>query len=620
MELSAHQQLGLPQRVYTLFTVPRNIGRTLSNFSNNIACRFCRARSFFLYLAVDILIILKQSTVKMSSAQHKILTRLQVGGLPLVDAIMRQMRMRQILADHIPASERGLIPAVDTLLLLVINIAVARDPLYELQQWVESLDLRCLGYEERPDATFSDDRFGRALDKLYQADRSSLMTSIVVSAVRTFELDLSRIHSDCTSVKAFGKIAGRTHSGFELHHGYSKDHRPDLKQLVFCLSICEDGAVPIHHKVYPGNCNEDNTHIETWNTLYRIHGSPDFIYVGDGKLCGQLQLKHIVGNGGRAITNLPSNRLEVEHFKNKLRAGAMKKKLIWRRPKPNDESRTEYFYLYEGKYFTRLGGYSLWWFVSSEKRKRDRYSREDRLRKADASLVELSLKINRGKLKKKGDIEKSAVEILKKRHVQHLMEITVRKHMERKQVLRRGRPGKRFQYRITNQIYYSLHWENNKDALRRESRIDGLFPLVCTDPTIHPREVLKIYKYQPRLEKRFNQFKSVHRAAPLLFKRIDRVEANMFVFFLSLMVQAIIERLVRQQIKDRKLKPLKLYPEERDSPHPTTSQILKTFDGLCTYRITQNDHIIEKYRDQLNRTHLQVLEMLDIKEEEFWKI
>jgi len=557
----------------------------------------------------------------MSIASEKKLTRLTVDGLPLVFSIMRRMRMRQILSEYIPASKRGAISAVDTLLLLVINIAVARDPLYGLQQWVESLDLRCLGYKKRPDAKFSDDRFGRALDKLYQADRASLMTSIVVSAIRTFELDLSRIHNDCTSVKAFGKIDGKTSSGFELHHGYSKDHRPDLKQLVFSLSICEDGAVPVHHKVYPGNTNEDSTHIETWNTLCLIHGRPDFIYVGDCKLCEQPQLNHIVRNGGRAITIVPSNRVEVEQFKNKLRAGPIKKKLIWRKPKPNDESKTEYYYLYEGHAITELlDNYSLWWFVSSEKRKRDRYSREDRLKKAEASLIELSVKINRGNLKKKGDIEKAAIEILKNRHVKHLMGITVKKHMEREQVLRRGRPGNKFQYKITNRVYYSLHWECDRDALRRETRIDGLIPMVSTDPTIHPRDVLKIYKYQPRLEKRFNLFKSIHRAAPLLFKRVDRVEANMFVFFLSLMVQAIIERLVRQQIKDRKLKPLKLYPEERDAPHPTTSQILKTFDGLCTYRITRKDYTTEEYQDQLNHTHRQVLELLDIKEEEFWKI
>lgn len=529
------------------------------------------------------------------------------------------MRMRQILADHIPASSRGSIPTVDTLLLLVMNMTVARDPLYELQQWVESLDLRCLGYAVTPDAKFSDDRFARALDKLYQADRASLMTAVVVSAVRTFQIDLGRIHNDCTTVSAFGKISGRTRSGIELRRGYSKDHRPDLKQLVFCLSICEDGAVPVHHQVYPGNCNEDSTHIETWDTLCRIHGSADFIYVGDCKLCGQPQLEHIVSNGGRAITILPEGRLEARRFKDTLCAGAVGKKLIWRRPKPCDESTTEYFYLYEGDYRTRVGDYALWWFTSSEKRKRDRYSREDRLRKAEDSLGELSLKINRGRLKKKGNIERAAGKILKKRGVQHLVRIEVRTHMEREKRLRRGRPGKRFRYRITNRVYYSLHWERDRDALRRETRTDGLFPLVCTDPKIHPRDVLKIHKYQPRLEKRFSQFKSIHQAAPLLFKRIDRVEANMFLFFLALMVQAILERLVRQEIKERKLEPLKLYPEDRNAPHPTTSQILKTFEGLCTYRIIQGGHVLEEYRDQLNYTQRQVLELLDIKEEQFWK-
>ena len=50
---------------------------------------------------------------KMSTNSDRQLMRLQVGGLPLVDEIMRRMRLRQILGDTIPASERGSIPAVD---------------------------------------------------------------------------------------------------------------------------------------------------------------------------------------------------------------------------------------------------------------------------------------------------------------------------------------------------------------------------------------------------------------------------------------------------------------------------------------------------------------------------
>ncbi len=140
---------------------------------------------------------------------------------------------------------------------------------------------------------------------------------------------------------------------------------------------------------------------------------------------------------------------------------------------------------------------------------------------------------------------------------------------------------------------------------------------MCTDPAISPKEVLQAYKYQPRLEKRFAQFKSIHRAAPLLFKKISRVEANMFLFFISLMVQALLERLVRQRLEQRKHPPLKLYPEDRDAPHPTTSQILKTFDGLSSYVITQNDHPIGHYLDELNETHKAVLKLLDIDEDTF---
>ena len=155
--------------------------------------------------------------------------------------------------------------------------------------------------------------------------------------------------------------------------------------------------------------------------------------MGDSKLCGQSQLDYITENHGRAITIVPSNWLEVEQFKNMLRAGPIKKKLIWRRSRPNNESKTEYYYVYEKHPVTQLlDKYSLWWIVSSEKRKRDRYSREDRLKKAESSLIELSATINRGKLKKKGAIEKAALGILEKRHVRHLMGITVKKHMERK--------------------------------------------------------------------------------------------------------------------------------------------------------------------------------------------
>ena len=123
------------------------------------------------------------------SAKNRTLKRLQVGGLPLIHAIAKRMRFKQILYKYIPAHGNEDIPAVETLMLLVYNLILGKDPLYELQEWVESIDFRCIDIGNYGRVEFNDDRFGRVLNKLYMTDRASLMTEIVMSS------DFSRLIS-----------------------------------------------------------------------------------------------------------------------------------------------------------------------------------------------------------------------------------------------------------------------------------------------------------------------------------------------------------------------------------------------------------------------------------------
>ena len=556
----------------------------------------------------------------MSSDSVRRLRRFQVGGLPLLEHILQRLHLCEILQQFLPPPGRQTVSSAETLVLLAVNLTLAKDPLYELAQWVDSLDLRALGYRQRPPGRFTDDRFTRALDELYRADRTSLLTRLAVAAIEAFEVQCDVIHNDSTSVKAFGRIPGRTRTGLELRYGYSKDHRGDLRQLIYSLSISEDGAVPIHHHVYPGNRNDETTHIETWNALCRIHGSPHFLYVADCKLCTHEQLAYIAGHGGQALTVLPENFLEARRFKDQLRAGPLPKKLLWRRPTPNDQFTTEYFSLFEGNYHTDQEGYRLYWFVSSQKRRRDQLSRQERLVAAEAALAELAPKLNAYHLKRKADIVRAVHAILEKQQLEGLLTVRLETHLPRIRQRPRGRPGQKVRYRYEYQFSYSLHWSRDREALRREARTDGVFPLLSTDPALHPKRVLQAWKFQPRLEKRFEQFKSVHLAAPLLFKKIHRVEANMFVFFIALLLQALLERLLRLQLAKTKADPLKLYPEDRDAPHATTSQLLKTFEGLSTYTLTAKDQPTEEYHDELNPTHRAVLSLLNMTEAQFWHL
>ena len=113
--------------------------------------------------------------------------------------------------------------------------------------------------------------------------------------------------------------------------GHSKDHRPDLKQLLFILSITADG-VPASFRCVSGNTNDSVTHIQSWNTLRTVAGRADFLYVADSKLCSFENTQYIHRAGGRFVTVLPRNRQEDAQFRKWIQTHTPAWELVWDRP------------------------------------------------------------------------------------------------------------------------------------------------------------------------------------------------------------------------------------------------------------------------------------------------
>lgn len=546
------------------------------------------------------------------------LQRCTVGSIPLAAAIAREIGLPDLLDQAVGSYGNEVIQPADTLMVLLYNITLGRQPLHELHDWVEKMDPRCFMLPAAAVSQLNDDRFARALDKLYAADRASLMTDVVIRMIRSTSLDLQRVHNDSTTVKAYGKISGVTASGLELRKGKSKDHRPDLKQLLFCLTVSADGAVPVHYKSYSGNRTDDTTHIETWDTLNSIIGTPEFLYVGDCKLCTAKQLSYITEHGGRAVTIVPETWGEVKEFKAQLRQTPKRKRKLLVRPGSASKTDTVYS-LYAGSYGSTKGSHVIYWYHSSEKACIDASTRQRRLRQADEQLTTLQSKLNKRKLTTREAVADQVNAIVKARRVAGLLEITIAEipQVSTKQV-GKGRPGPHTTHRQETSSFITLAWTVNKHAVRQERRLDGIFPLLSTDSRLSAKQVLCAYKYQPKLEKRFTQLKSVHEAAPLLFKKIQRVEAMMFLFFLALMLQALIERKVRRHMKERTIEALPVYPEYRHTSHPTTAKILGAFDEVSTYVVPMEDGTKKPFRDALSATQKMILSLLDITESQYW--
>jgi len=549
------------------------------------------------------------------------LIRRRIGEIPILQTVIERLRLREILLSYIKPHGNETVPAVDTLLVLVWNIACGRQPLYELPEWVAKLEDGLLAHTtDTTENLYGDDRFARALDKLYVADRASMLTDIVLRVIEATGVDLSELHNDSTTVKTYGQMPGKTASGLYFSQGHSKDHRPDLKQIVYNLTISADGAIPIHYKTYPGNRTDDTLHIEIWNTLRQITGKADFLYVADSKVCTQKQLSHIVRHDGRVVTLMPDTWKDASDFKQTLRHTIKGKKRILRRPLPNDEGSYETFYCFNGNYRTLEGQYPLHWIYSTQKKKRDRAAREKRLRKADYDLTELMVKLNTRNLKTKDQIRQRVEKILQGHGVEayYRTDIGEAKQQWTKQI-GKGRPGKDTRYETITDTLYTLSWTRSKEVLDREKKVDGIFPILCTDEAMTAKAALEAYKYQPRLEKRFCQLKSVHNVAPTLFKNVERIEAIMLLFYLALILQAVIEREVRQNMRASDIEALSIYPEHRLAYHPTTAKIFERFQDTSHYKIVERDRVIKTYRDELTDLQKEILGLLGMTEDDYWK-
>ena len=284
----------------------------------------------------------------------------KVGSLPVIEHILDTLQVREILTKV--RSLQAYVPVIE---LLIKSLLVQPNAIYRVRQWSQLYAPHWIG-----SGTIGDDAIGRALDRLFEADRASLLTSLALSAIDHFDLDVSRVYNDSTSIKFSGAYAHQNPEGIQLRRGFSKDHRPDLKQLVYSLSVTADGAIPIHYKTYDGNRTDDTTHLEIWQTLCQLLDRRDFIYVADSKLCVRETLLQIDGQQGRFVTILPRARGEVGKFAAQCLANRIRWDFLWRQRCPRHKKQWDVFELAQGV-FQMQEGFALYWYRSSQKCARD---------------------------------------------------------------------------------------------------------------------------------------------------------------------------------------------------------------------------------------------------------
>jgi transposase len=207
----------------------------------------------------------------------------------------------------------------------------------------------------------------------------------------------------------------------------------------------------------------------------------------------------------------------------------------------------------------------------------------------------------------------AVAEILKSRDVQRW--VTVRVLDQERSHYRQatpGRPGKDTHYVLEVQTRFSLSCEVDAARLQQEEQADGIFPLITNQRQMSAEEVLRAYKRQPFIEKRFSQFKSDFEVAPVYLKEVSRIQGLLGVYFLALLLQTLLERELRQAMQRDGVKSLPLYGEQRACQRPTARKILDLFEPLQRHVLTLPDGRQEILRTQLSAPQRQILKLLKI--------
>lgn len=560
-----------------------------------------------------------QSSGRLACSDKDSLTTHSVGALPILNNILERMKLEEFLEAYLPREDgRTKVRNSRVLMVLIKNILVARDPIYGIGEWAAGYAPDLLGLVASDLKHLNDDRGGRSLDKLFESDRCSLLLALATHVVKRFGVQLDQMHNDSTSISFYGAYDQEGDESANPHRpvlnitwGFSKDHRPDLKQLLFILTVARDGATPIHFRAANGNITDDTTHRDTWDLLCRLAGRRDFLYVADCKLATMENMKYVDRNDGRFITVLPRTRKEDTVFRERLGQGS----IVWRHLFDKTD---EY-----GEVVDRLSvceeahlsqeGFRLLWFHSSRKAHLDAAARTNRINRALDELVGLRdrLASPRARIRTKEKAEQAAEEVIAECGADGLITVRVtQQDVENYRQETRGRPGKETRYVKEVRTHCLLDYEVNAEAMMREKTSDGVFPLITNVKSLSEQEVLEAYKNQPLVEKRFSQLKTDFRVAPVYLKSVRRIEALLCVYFFVLMAESLLERELRQAMKRGEVPSLPLYPEGRPCRCPTTRKVIDLYEGVDRHTLEASGRNPVIMVTRLSQVQRQILRLL----------
>ena len=417
-----------------------------------------------------------------------------LGGAWLLDALWQRLGVDEALREQL-GGRRFAIDVERVLFALVCNRALAPCSKLAAAEWA-SQDVAIPGLE-----AMDDDQAYRALDLLVEADAEAKVQEAVFFAcadLLNLEVDLLFFDTTSTYFEAEPDDGDGERPPFRAF-GYSKDHRPDLPQVVIGLAVTREG-IPVRVWVWPGNTN-DQTVIEQVKDDLRGWRLGRCVWVVDRGFSSDENLRYLTRGGGHWIAG------------ERMRDGSPDAQAALARPgryqTVRDNLRVKDVSLGEGDNTRR--------FVvchNPAEAERDKAERDAQLARLEAELERIE------QIRRKAKTTKA-------REVHLRAECALRDHPTLSRHMRQTSSGR-------------LLIDRRKVAA--EERLDGKYLLSSSDPDLSAEEIALGYKNLREAERSFRDLKTTLELRPVFHRLEHRIRAHVVVCWLALLLIRIAER------------------------------------------------------------------------------
>jgi transposase len=487
--------------------------------------------------------------------------------LGIVAGVIQDLGIIEMIDSRITPDEREEITAGEAIAGMIINgLGFSNRPMSLTPQFFEGKALDALIREGITPDMLNRFKLGRSLDDVFSYGCNLLFSEIAIDVCKKEGIDLRFNSLDTTSFSLTGEYdTDSDEHAIVVTYGYSKDHRPDLKQVILELMVSQDGGVPFMSKSHDGNASDNNVFKQRCEGLIDEFASSEMprYLVADSKLYIQanaVNLAHLP-----FITRIPENLKVVgEVIDQSLSMGN------WQ---PYDDK-----VKYQRVELCHYGIEQRWIVAYSEsayQRAGKTLSKEQSKEQEKINKAFFHLQAQR--FESEESARKALDKIVQNLSYHKLVDIKLTQHVKYASC---GKPKSDSSIKcIAWQISGTVVPDEAKLSAKQHHEACFVVGTSIPDTELSDVGVIKGYKGQGAVERGFSFLKSpVFFVSSLFVKKPSRIEGLLMVMTLALLVYSVAQRRLRNQLSIEG----ETLPNQINQPtsRPTLRWIFQCMEGI----------------------------------------